>query len=52
MDIVHERAPEGFGKLEDVASHAELEAVIMGYKRTTGMDPETLNRRESWSVRR
>ena len=52
MDIVHERAPDGFQRLEDVASHAELEAVIMQYKRTAGMDPETLNARESWSVKR
>ncbi len=52
MDIVHERAPGGFERLEDVASHAELEAVIMSYKRTAGMDPAVLNGRASWSVRR
>ncbi|MDO9709502.1 flavin-dependent oxidoreductase [Paracraurococcus lichenis] len=52
MDIVHARAPEGFARLEDVVPHAELEAVVMSYKRTAGFDPETLNRRESWSVPR
>jgi len=50
MDIVHARAPDGFERLEDVVSRAELEATVMGYKRVAGFDPETLNRRESWSV--
>jgi hypothetical protein len=49
MDIVHERAPEGFARLEDVASRAELEATVTGYKRLAGMEPETLNARPSWS---
>jgi 2-polyprenyl-6-methoxyphenol hydroxylase-like FAD-dependent oxidoreductase len=52
MDVVHERAPEGFAKLEDVVQPGELEAIIMGYKRTAGMDPATLNSRGSWSVTR
>jgi 2-polyprenyl-6-methoxyphenol hydroxylase-like FAD-dependent oxidoreductase len=52
MDVVHERAPEGFARLEDVVQPGELEAIIMGYKRTAGMDPATLNARESWSVSR
>jgi 5-methylphenazine-1-carboxylate 1-monooxygenase len=50
MDIVHQRAPEGFARLEDVVGRAELEATVMGYKRVAGMDPATLNARESWSV--
>lgn len=49
MDIVHARAPDGFARLEDVASRAELEATVMGYKRLAGMDPATLNARASWS---
>jgi 2-polyprenyl-6-methoxyphenol hydroxylase-like FAD-dependent oxidoreductase len=49
MDIVHERAPDGFARIEDVASRAELEATITGYKRVAGMDPATLNARESWT---
>jgi 2-polyprenyl-6-methoxyphenol hydroxylase-like FAD-dependent oxidoreductase len=52
MDLVHGRAPEGFARLEDVVQPGELEAIIMGYKRTAGMDPATLNSRESWSVNR
>jgi 2-polyprenyl-6-methoxyphenol hydroxylase-like FAD-dependent oxidoreductase len=50
MDLVHERAPQGFARLEDVASHAELEGITSHYKRTAGMDPAILNTRESWSV--
>ncbi|MBL6454801.1 flavin-dependent oxidoreductase [Belnapia sp. T6] len=50
MDIVHERAPWGFERLEDVVPRAELEATVMGYKRIAGFDPATLNARESWSV--
>lgn len=50
MDLVHTRAPASFDRLEDVVPQAELAAVVMGYKRIAGFDPETLNRRESWSV--
>jgi hypothetical protein len=50
MDIVHERAPDGFRRIEEVVPRAELEATVMAYKRLAGMDPATLNARESWSV--
>jgi 5-methylphenazine-1-carboxylate 1-monooxygenase len=49
MDIVHARAPDGFARLEEVASREELAATVGGYKRLAGMDPATLNARESWS---
>lgn len=49
MDLVHQRAPHGFARLEDVVSRAELEATVMGYKRLAGMDPAVLNERESWT---
>ena len=52
MDIVHQRAPDGFTRLDDVVPRAELEATVMGYKRVAGFDPETLNQRESWSIPR
>ena len=52
MDIVHARAPDGFERLEDVVPRAELEDIILSYKRVAGMDPATLNERESWSVNR
>jgi 2-polyprenyl-6-methoxyphenol hydroxylase-like FAD-dependent oxidoreductase len=51
LDLVEERAPDGFTNLDDVISHAELEEVSRNYRRTAGFDPETLNRRPSYSVR-
>jgi 5-methylphenazine-1-carboxylate 1-monooxygenase len=50
LDLVHGRAPGGFDRLEAVVSRAELEETASGYKRLAGMDPATLNARESWSV--
>jgi 2-polyprenyl-6-methoxyphenol hydroxylase-like FAD-dependent oxidoreductase len=52
LDLVHERAPEGFRDLAEVVRPGEVEAIVMGYKRTAGMDPAVLNARESWSVAR
>jgi 2-polyprenyl-6-methoxyphenol hydroxylase-like FAD-dependent oxidoreductase len=52
MDLAHERAPDGFARIEDVIPRAELEATVLGYKRLAGFDPATLNARESWSVAR
>jgi 2-polyprenyl-6-methoxyphenol hydroxylase-like FAD-dependent oxidoreductase len=51
LDIVEQRAPEGFSNLDDVVSRQELEEIARAYKRTAGFDPETLNRRPSLSVR-
>lgn len=47
MDLVAERAPEGFEKIEDVLSQTELEAIASAYKKTAGMDVEALNNRPS-----
>lgn len=43
MQMVHERAPRGFGRLEDVISHAELKAIADRYKKIAGFDKEQLN---------
>ncbi len=51
MEIVAERAPDGFERLEDVISHDELAAISARYKQLAGFDPKLLNERESWSVR-
>ncbi len=51
VDIVEERAPDGFVKLDDVISQQELGAIVSAYKRTTGADREMLNNRPSLSVR-
>jgi 2-polyprenyl-6-methoxyphenol hydroxylase-like FAD-dependent oxidoreductase len=50
MRMAHERAPEGFARIEDVISRQELESIAAEYKRTAGFDPEDLNNRESFSV--
>jgi 5-methylphenazine-1-carboxylate 1-monooxygenase len=51
LKLVHDRAPDGFERLEDVISRDELDAVASGYHRTAGFDPEILNSRPSLSVR-
>jgi 2-polyprenyl-6-methoxyphenol hydroxylase-like FAD-dependent oxidoreductase len=52
MEIVEERAPNGFTKIEDVVSLPELEEISARYKRTAGFDPNILNSRASNSVKR
>ncbi|RHW40168.1 flavin-dependent oxidoreductase [Lysinibacillus yapensis] len=43
MQIVEERAPEGFENLDDVISYEELEAIANKYKKIAGFDRESLN---------
>ncbi len=43
MQLVEERAPDGFEDLEVVLPRAEREAIAAHYKRLAGFDPETLN---------
>ncbi|WP_026576260.1 flavin-dependent oxidoreductase [Bacillus sp. UNC438CL73TsuS30] len=43
MQIVKERAPNGFEHLHDVVSQQELENIANQYKRIAGFDKETLN---------
>lgn len=45
LDIVEERAPGGFARIEDVLSRAELEEAAAGYKRLAGFDKDVLNAR-------
>lgn len=51
MEIVEERAPDGFTSLDDIISVAELEEISRAYKLTAGFYPQTLNARASFSVR-
>jgi 5-methylphenazine-1-carboxylate 1-monooxygenase len=44
IDLVDQRAPDGFAELDEVASHAELEAIVGGYSRTAGFDQAQVNR--------
>lgn len=43
MQMVHERAPEGFERLDDVISYAELKEIADKYKKIAGFDKEQLN---------
>ena len=43
LDIVEERAPNGFRALDDVISQGELEEIAARYKATAGMDIQALN---------
>jgi 2-polyprenyl-6-methoxyphenol hydroxylase-like FAD-dependent oxidoreductase len=45
MQLVEERAPLGYDRIEDVLTVAELEEAAAGYKRIAGFDRETLNSR-------
>ena len=42
LDIVEERAPQGFDKLDDVLPPAELERIVGDYKKLAAQDRETL----------
>ncbi|QQS10576.1 MAG: flavin-dependent oxidoreductase [Rhodospirillales bacterium] len=42
LDIVEERAPDGFTDLESVLPAAELESIVGEYKRIVAMDRDTL----------
>ena len=37
MQIVEERAPHGFNRIEDIVAPGEIEAITSGYKQLTGM---------------
>lgn len=50
MEIVEQRAPDGFTDLDEVISQQELEDISRSYKRTAGFDPDLLNNRPSLSV--
>jgi 5-methylphenazine-1-carboxylate 1-monooxygenase len=52
MEIVEERAPNGFTDVYSVISQAELEAISRSYKQTAGFDTSELNGRSSFSVTR
>jgi 2-polyprenyl-6-methoxyphenol hydroxylase-like FAD-dependent oxidoreductase len=47
MQIVEERAPNGFTRIEDILTTAELADVAAGYKRVAGFDKDALNNRKS-----
>ncbi len=52
MQMAEERAPAGFDRIEDVIPQRELEEIAHSFKVAAGFDPETLNKRPSYSVTR
>jgi 2-polyprenyl-6-methoxyphenol hydroxylase-like FAD-dependent oxidoreductase len=47
LDLIENRAPDGFTSVEDVASYAEREAIAAKYKLIAGFDKDALNSRAS-----
>jgi len=45
IDIVAERAPDGFARLEDVVSQDELEGIARQYRKVAGFEPHALRAR-------
>lgn len=45
MQMVEDRAPDGYARIEDVLSPEELEGAAAGYKKLAGFDREMLNSR-------
>ena len=50
MELVAERAPQGFDRLDDVISQDELAAIAARYRVLAGFDPAALNERPSFDV--
>ncbi len=50
MQLVEERAPDGFERLDEVISQDELEEVANRYKQLAGFDKESLNAKEDTSL--
>ncbi len=44
IDLVAERAPDGFTDIDEVAGRAELEAIVKGYSAMAGFDQAQVNR--------
>lgn len=50
MQLVEERAPNGFVNIEDVMTRDELDSIALRYRRTAAFDAEALNVALSWNV--
>ena len=44
IDVLEERAPNGFTDVDAIASHAEREAIVRGYATMAGFAREQVNR--------
>ena len=50
MQIVEERAPHGFTRIEDVISADEMRRISQSFQATAGLDADTVNNRPSFVV--
>lgn len=50
VQLVEQRAPHGFTRIEDVISREELHTIALQYRRTAGFDAEALNAAPSRNV--
>jgi 2-polyprenyl-6-methoxyphenol hydroxylase-like FAD-dependent oxidoreductase len=50
LQLVEQRAPNGFTRIEDVMTREELDSIAFQYRQTAGFDAETLNAAPSWNV--
>jgi 2-polyprenyl-6-methoxyphenol hydroxylase-like FAD-dependent oxidoreductase len=48
LQIVEERAPEGFARIEDVISRRELETISSSFAAAAGLDVDAVNGRQSF----
>jgi 5-methylphenazine-1-carboxylate 1-monooxygenase len=48
MQLVEERAPNGFARIEDVISRAHLEEITKSFSAAAGLDAEAVNGRRSY----
>jgi hypothetical protein len=48
LQLVEERAPSGFSRIDEVISAAELDGIVSSFALTAGLDPETVNSRPSY----
>jgi 2-polyprenyl-6-methoxyphenol hydroxylase-like FAD-dependent oxidoreductase len=48
LQMVHERAPQGYSDIHDVIPEVELEQIAENYKKVAGFDRDTLNSQPSW----
>jgi 2-polyprenyl-6-methoxyphenol hydroxylase-like FAD-dependent oxidoreductase len=44
IDVIEERAPNGFDNIDSIATHAEREAIVRGYAAMAGFAREQVNR--------
>lgn len=50
LQLVEQRAPNGFTRIEDVMTNDELDSIAMQYRKTAGFEAEALNTQPSWEV--